>query len=768
MPENKKGKGTGVVLGKKNKSLLGKIKSKKAVKRVGRVLLTIFLIFIITGCIVTGVLTVYVMGFKDARLDIPLSNLKLDYSSVVYANDPTTGKPVEVQKLYNVQNRIWVDLPNIPKNLQNAFIAAEDQRFFEHEGVDWKRTMGSFVNLFVPIYQSNTGGSTITQQLIKNVTSENQVTISRKIKEIMEALNLEKDNSKDEILQAYLNTIPLGGSCYGVQVAAQTYFGKDVSKLTLAECACIASITKNPTLFDPLSNPKENKTRQEYVLLKMYQLKLISKADYDTAMAQKLVFSTVATQAATTHVESYFIDRIIDDVTNDLMIKKGYDRSYAEAQIYSGGLKIYSTMDTKVQSAMESVFTDPKNFPTFSGSVQPESSMIVINSQGQVLGIVGGRGPKTANRVLDRATDTLRSPGSSIKPITVYAPSIEYGLINFSTIIADEPMTININGVPTKWPKDDYAGFYGNMPVAKAIGMSVNTVAAFIDQTMLTPQKSFDFAYNKLGLTSLVKSKKVNGKIYTDINVASMALGSLTDGVSAEEMAGAYEPFTNGGKFTEPYTYTEVDDSDGNVLLQNKPKALTVMGDDTAYIMNQLLQGVTTNSYGTATYAKLSKFETMGKTGTTSDNKDRWFIGATPYYIGACWFGYDQQKEVPATAYNPSGIAWKKVMDIINAGKPVIKFTVPSDVVQHKYDLTTGQLTDKSTNVGIGWYKASDVASLTPSQASPPTSPSSSAASSSSTDSSSQSSSSASSGSSGSSSSSESSGTSGSSTRSSD
>lgn len=647
--------------------------------RVKRVLLTIFLLVVITGSIVVGALAIYIMMFIKPE-NIDLTNAQLKFTSMVYAND-ASGNTYTLSQINGGENRIWVSIDQIPDNLKNAFVSTEDQRFYEHEGVDWKRTISAFANVFLHFYSTDQGGSTITQQLIKNINGD---TYNRrpsvKIAEIVTALNLEKKFSKDQILESYLNTIPLGGSSYGVEAAANSYFGKNTKDLDLAQCAVLAGLTQAPNSYNPLKYPDKAKKRQIYVLKNMLSQKMITQAQYNAAAAEKLTY--VGQQPA---VRNWFVDQVIEDVVDDLVTQKGYLRSYAQNMVLNRGLKIYSTYDSRVQGAMDDIYqTNAGNSDYWlsgkSGTYQ--SSMVVMDYTGRVLGIEGARGAKTTNLGFSRATDMLRSPGSSIKPIGVYGPAIEQGLINWSTTFQDSPITLN--GSP--WPHNDDSWTYKNMTVAEALAQSKNTIAIRIEE-LVKPINTLNFLSNKLGFTTLVKTANKSGSSDTGL---SIGIGSLTKGVSVETMAAAYQVFGDGGIYNKPYTYTKVLDSNGNVLLQNSATNTRAFSQETATIVNRLLQNNVQN--GTGVKANLSSTTVGGKTGTTDNGWDRWFIGITPDYVGATWCGYDDNKEM-YTTNNPSVYAWHAVMQKIQSTMTYKTFPVWGNAVQGSDG---------------GWYKAGD------------------------------------------------------------
>ena len=686
----------------------GKNAGKSIAAGFGKALLTIVLIGVITGSLVVGAVAVYVIGFvKPYTID--LSNAKLKFTSIVYANDPSSKTPVKIDELSGDQNRIWSNLSDIPDNLRNAVIATEDQRFNEHEGVDIRRTVGAFANMVLHFHPTAGGGSTITQQLIKNLENNTfNRTIPVKIREIVTALDVEKKYTKNQILEAYLNTINLSNNCYGVQTAANLYFGKQVKDLDLAQCAVLAGITENPTAYNPYKHPDNVKTRQKYVLSSMYKQKMITKQQYDAAVAEPLTYNP-----KTAVVHSWFVDTVINDVANDLCKQKGYTHDYAVSQIYTQGYQIYTTENTQVQAQMDAVYTDDQYWNKGSDGNYYNSAMMMVDYSGQIVGIEGDRGKKSANMILDRASDPTfkRQPGSSIKPLADYGPAIELGLINWSSGVQDAPITMD----GKLWPNDEGEnntgwdinpdGSYRSIPVVEALARSKNAVAVQIIER-LTPIKSYNFLTGKLGFTSLVKSKTISGKVYSDI-APWLAIGAITDGVTVREMAGAYEIYGDGGVYIKPYTYTKVLDSSGSVVLENKPSAVQAVSPETATIVNKLLQQNIHRSDGTAYRLSSLPFPCGGKTGTTTQNLDRWFCGVTPDYVGVVWTGYDKNKDM-GNVTNPAMMAWKYVMTKVESGLPAKSFPVTGSLVQARYDSYTGTIDPNGDDVG--WYKATDPA----------------------------------------------------------
>lgn len=654
--------------------------AKKTRKRKRRkhaalgIIIKILVLMIIAVVIFSGI---WVAKNIDFTFGDNLSSMNLNLSSTIYYTDED-GNQKRYEQFVAAENRIWVSIDKIPENLQDAFVSIEDQRFYKHHGIDLKRSIGAAAN-YILKGDSSYGGSTITQQLVKNITNDRERTKSRKIREMLRAVVLESKISKEQILEMYMNTIYLSQGANGVEAAANIYFAKDVSELSLAECACIAGITQNPANYDPLTNPENNAEKRKVILKKMLELEHISKTEYDSALKEELVFKHGEEKVQ--KVQSYFLDALYETLLSDLT-EKGYSEQFATNMLYNGGLKIYATVDPNVQKTMEKVYSSDSTFPKFSGSVQPESAMVVSDPKtGQVKGIVGGRGAKTANRVLNRATQTPRQPGSSIKPIAVYAPAIDLGLITEGTSVEDSPLEID------GWePKNSDRRYRGYVTVKNAVAYSYNIPAIRVLEK-LTVDKSFKYLKNKLHMDTIISSETKNGKVYSDKNLSSLALGGLTNGVTVMDMNAAYSAFANEGKYIEPSLYTKVYDADGRLLLEKEPRTNEAFSDETAYLMNLLLQGVVKN--GTGVGAQISNMDTCGKTGTTDDSKDRWFIGYTPYYVGSVWFGYDIQKTISASG-NPALNAWRSVMTEIHKDLAAKHFKQPSGVEKMTVCTNTG------------------------------------------------------------------------------
>lgn len=602
-----------------------------------------------------------------------IRNLELNMTSIVYAKNEN-GKWQEYKRIHGDENRIWISLKKVPKNLQNAFIAIEDENFLKHGGVDWKRTFLAVANEFLKFSSVEFGGSTITQQLIKNITADNARDYSRKIREIIRALTVETELDKNEILEAYLNTIALGSGINGVQVAANYYFSKELDELTLAECASIAAITKNPSRYSPAINMKENIYRRKVVLTKMYELGYITKEEYDKAYTEEVKLDFSQKEHLDSEINNYFVDTLIQNVITDLAEKYNCDEKIASQMFYNGGFKIYATVNTNIQSIMEKTYTNQNRYfyetrrNEAGERERVQSAMTILDYKGHIVGIMGGAGEKTVNRGLNRAYNVPRQPGSTMKPIGVYAQIIEKDICDYTTTVLDEPIK-NYYGYKKPGPKEWFGEYLGKVPLNYALRHSMNAVPVrLLDKVGI--DNSYKFLTKKLNLKHLTKADK---------NASSLALGGCTYGITPTESAAAFAIFGNGGMYYTPTTYYKVVDIDGNVVLE-PPKGKRAIGEDTATIMNHLLrevvykEGGTGRSIGGFNY----RMKCYAKTGTSSDTKDSWLVGGTPYYIGSVWYGFDHNYRV----YNTSAAKgiWRDIMREIHQGLEIKEFEDSEDV----------------------------------------------------------------------------------------
>ena len=694
-------------------------------------------------------------------IDVSPSN----FSTFVYDNEGN-----QISKLVAADsNRIMVSSEQIPENLKNAFVAIEDSRFYSHNGIDIKGLVRAVTTAVTSGFDDVQGASTITQQLIKNSVFPNFIhedgmldSLKRKIQEQYLAIELEKIMDKDTILVNYLNTINLGQNTLGVQSASLRYFNKDVSELTLSECAVIAGITQNPTKYNPISNPGNNAEKRETVLKYMQEQEMITQAQYDEAMADDVYsrIQNVNAEISSSNVNSYFIDALTDQLYEDLLAE-GYSENQAYKLIYSGGLSIHSTMDSTIQGIVDDVFTNEENYPekvkwqltyaltikkadgtfdnhstemfqthfraydknfnmlyssqeeaydgiaeyiaavledgdeVFAESInitpQPQASITIQDQYtGYVVAMYGGRGEKTASKTLNRATDTVRQPGSTFKILAAYAPAIDCYGKTLASVYNDAPFWYTY----TEEPKEvlNYSRNHnGMMTFREAIIGSINVMAVKA-LTEVSPQIGFDYLEN-FGFTSLVEYKEVGGVGYSDIQQA-LALGGLTDGVSNFELNAAYAAIANEGVYIEPTLYTKVLDHEGNVILdKTNPDSHRVIREETAFLLTDAMRDVVVHPNGTGGRCRLSNMNVAGKTGTTSNNKDSWFAGFTPYYTATTWVGYDNNAKMNSSTETPlSRSLWKKVMSEIHADLENQPFHMPDDIIQVTVCCESGKL----------------------------------------------------------------------------
>lgn len=691
-----------------NSTPRGQSKRKKrrtALRTVMSVVGTLLLIAVVTSAFLACFAAVYIKNVIMPNTELDIANYPMNLSSTIYYTDPDTGAVLEYETLHGGEDRVWVHYEDIPEDLVHAAVAIEDRRFYKHHGVDWLSTGKSMIKMFTG--GRIRGGSTITQQLIKNVTQYDDVTVKRKVQEIFTALEFEKKYSKEQTLEWYLNYIYFGHKCYGVYTASYYYFGKNVSDLTLAECASLISITNNPSLYDPYTNLENNTTRRGYVLDWMVEEGYISQADGEAAKNVTVDFHQADSSGKSSTNYSWYTEQVITDVTRDLMDKYNYSETVAKDLVYSGGLEIYACVNPKVQAAVDAIYSNAENLPYTSASGQQlQSAIVVVDAQGNVAGLAGKMGEKTAKdtRGWNRASRTQRQPGSSIKPLAVYAPALEMGLVTPYTVMEDSPALL-VGG--DAWPSNVTHRYLGQMTIDYAVANSTNTVAV---KTLMevTPEVGYEYLVKKFGVDPdhIVINQTINGKVKTDIGYSQLALGGLTDGVSTLDMAGAYSVFPRNGIYIKPRTYSQVNlsaavDSSRRVLLSNEPTGEAVLKEKTVYYINEMLQHVVTEGGGGDAY--FSGMTIAGKTGSTTSNNDRWFVGYTPYYTAAVWVGYDNPERVSAGSGNPAAKLWSKVMSQVHSDLENKSFPRADGLVAFEYCADTGKLpTDACRNDARG------------------------------------------------------------------
>ncbi len=689
------------------------------------------------------------------------------FSSFVYDSEGH-----QIEKLVAADsNRIPVSMDQIPENLAHAFVAIEDERFYEHNGIDIKGIMRAGVQA-VKKRGLGQGASTITQQLLKNNVFDNWTNestiekVRRKIQEQYLAIELEKefsdsygrDGAKDKILENYMNTINLGQNTLGVQAASLRYFNKPVYQLTLSECACIAAITQNPSKWNPISHPDKNRERRDIVLGNMLEQGYISQNDYDEAIADDIYsrIQTINEETEDSSVYTYFVDELTEQVLNDLVEKAGYNETQAYNLLYTGGVSVFTTQDPKIQSICDEAFSNPDNFPantkwylkyeltvekpngdfenysnemfasyfkqqngnfnsiyasqedaqaaieTYKASVmadgdevfaenismtpQPQLSMSIIDqSTGYVVALVGGRGAKEASRTLNRATNTVRQPGSCFKVVSTYAPALDSAGMTLATVQNDAPYNY-ANGRPVQnWYSSGYKGLCS---LRYGIEQSLNIVTVKT-LTQITPQLGFDYL-KSFGFSTLVEREERNGQIVSDIG-QPLALGGITDGVTNLELNASYAAIANHGLYIKPTLYTKIVDHDGNTILDNSaPESHQVIKETTAFLLTDAMVDVVTK--GTGGRVNFPNMAIAGKTGTTTKDKDAWFAGYTPYYTATTWAGYDNNVSLSGDEKNLAKNMWRIVMSQIHADLPNKPFERPAGIVTAAVCSKSGKL----------------------------------------------------------------------------
>ena len=596
----------------------------------------------------------------------------------------------------------YLPYAEIPDDMIHVVVAIEDKRFFEHRGVDWYRTAAAGLN-YVLGFSKRFGASTITQQLVKNLTGENEITVRRKLQEVFFARDLERNLDKTEILERYLNLLPLSDGCTGIAAGAEHFFGKPAAELSLTECATLAAITNNPSYYHPVKYPDHTLQRRNLILSEMRNQGYLSEEDYQSAVSQPLGIVEKEKTAYTEPVRSWYLDMVVDDVVTDLAAEYKISRAAASQKVLAGGLRIDVAMDEEIQREVENYYRAAVRMPKNEKGESAQSALIVIDPKtGDILGVAGAVGEKKANRLQNFATQTKRAPGSVIKPLTVYGPALEMGVINWASVYDDVP--VEFKGSSNRaWPRNASGVYRGLTTIPYAVAHSVNTVAVRVLQD-LGAENAFRFAKDKFHLDSLLE-----GDSMSDTNPAALALGQLHYGVTLREITTAYTVFADGGVYHPYRSYYRVVDANGKVLLSREDRAGQVMSEENAAIMTKLLQGVI--QYGTSTAVTLDKIcECAGKTGTTSEHNDRWFIGYTPELICGVWCGFEYPE--PIKGSNPCLAVWNTVMHrLVSLREGNRRFSVPGDLVRCSYCKDSGctpcefcSMDPRGNRSEIGWF----------------------------------------------------------------
>ena len=580
------------------------------------------------------------------------------------------------------QKKLKIEYEDIPDNLVHAYVAIEDERFYSHHGVDIKRTGAAILTYITHFGNSSFGGSTITQQLVKNLTGDSSDSVMRKIKEWWKAFLLESYFSKEEILEMYLNIIYVGPNIYGVQAGSRYYFDKDAEDLSLAECAYLAGINNSPNSYNPFvddDNTELITNRTNTVLQKMLELGYIEEDEYNEAVSEVnngLDFDKGKIETENP-IYSYHTDALITDIVSDLAEEKNISETFATNYLNMAGLTIHSTQNSDIQDDVETEFLKRQYMlDSADGESTSQAAMVILDHEtGNVLACVGGLGEKVTFRGLNRATQSLRQTGSSIKPLAVLAPGIDKKIFTASTIYDDEEKTFENDYAP-----GNNAGYLGEITVRRALESSQNV--PFVEMMEeVTPKRAISYLED-MGITSLTQE---------DENLA-LALGGLQNGITPLEMAGAYATIANDGIYVEPVFYTSITDKDGKVVLQAEQESHRVFSAQVAYILKELLKQPVEGNHGTATYCSISGIDVAAKTGTTDENYDKWLCGFTPYYTAVTWFGFDENESIYYYNQNPAGIIWSNVMRRVHDGLTNASFREPSWITTDIICADTGML----------------------------------------------------------------------------
>lgn len=656
-------------------------------KQIARGFFLIFLSFTLsalifaTGAVIAG--GIWAGTALDTSLDEELFFCAgRDRTTRLYYYDETgMASELTEDRISGYENSLYCPLGDMSPALKNAFIAIEDKRFYDHGGIDWGRSILAVKDMLTG-GAGHFGGSTITQQLVKNLTGDSERSVRRKVSEMIRAAALERKMSKDEILEQYLNVVNLSESCYGVRTASNAYFSKEPKDLTAGEAATLAAITNNPSRYDPLRHPLANKGRRDLILSQMLAQGMLNSREYEDAVGVETTLH-VNEKAFSGRVNSWFADLVVRDVIGDLVRQRGMSEAAASRLVYCGGLRIYSTVDPMLQRIVEAYYADETNFPVHTDGKRAQSAMMILDPEsGAVLAVVGAVGKKESNRVQSYATDTRRPSGSVIKPLSVYAPALERGLITGATVFDDVPLQFRANGAP--WPLNSPNIYRGLTNVSEALTQSVNTVSVSILEKM-GKGASYRFLTEQLGFSSLDPR--------SDVGAAALALGQQHSGVTLSELLGGYTALAGGGIYQGVRSYYTVLDRDGRELLRTKGAERRVLDADNAAIMTMLLRQVT--RIGTGKALRLTeKVDVAGKTGTSSKSCDKWFIGYTPELLAGVWYGHEYPEALTDVKGNPALNIFDCVMERIVEARPVRQrqFETAGELVAVRYCKDSGKL----------------------------------------------------------------------------
>ncbi len=693
------------MIGEKYKPKTNQIERLDIMKKLVKIALVLIIVISVLSSFVVIAGAVYLRRYKNSRVDpslIEIAHRSEKTKFYCYDFSDRNGRVgqavlVESAELNGEVKYKYAPYNEIPEDLINAFIAIEDKRFYKHEGIDFLRTAKAAFNYVFG--SGDFGGSTITQQLVKNLTGNDDFSVDRKLSEAFSAIALEKEYDKTEILEMYLNVINLSGGCRGVGAAAEYFYSKTPSELTLSECATIAAITNNPSKYNPKKHPENNRERRDLILKRMLEAGYITDYEYRSAVAEPISLNPSQKESGGS-INSWYVDMVIEDVLTDMCAKYNISRSSASLMLYRGGFKVYTAMDAEIQAILEKYYSDIYNFPIDSQGKLAQSSMIVIDPyNGDVLGVVGAIGEKKGNRIQNYATDTKRPPGSAIKPLSVYSLALEKGLIEWSSIFEDSPVKAG-NETQPPWPFNADKTYVGDVDIQYAVQNSLNTVAVKVLDSVGN-EESLSFLKNKLLISSLDDS--------ADVGSASLALGQSSRGISLRELTAAYSIFQE-GIMSKPRTYFKVTDENGQIILDNSPSQETVLSIETAAIMTKLLETVVDSGTAQGIISLDKTIAVAGKTGTTQNNCDRYFVGYTPELLAGVWFGYEYPKPLDDFGGNPSIYLWDEIMSEIyektDYGK-ASRFAIPETVQKLTYKTPSGELMkngEAAFDIKDGWF----------------------------------------------------------------
>ena len=728
-------------------------KAWRIIKRIFSVLfstiLSVFMICVITGTIVGTAGAIYIMELMEESSSVKLEEMELSYNTNVFGYD-TDGNLVTLYTVKNEVQRIPVEIEQIPQHVLDAFVYTEDERFYTHDGVDYKNTIAAMANLFLHFWDSQRGGSTITQQLIKNVTGDNKESPTRKMREIFRAMTLEKNYSKADIMETYLNYIGFGGAANGIQMASIKYFGKNVEDLTVAEGAVLAAIPQSPETINPFAGYKDDKThkwvntgrdrnreRQEYVLWQMYVHGAISYDEYQAALNEHLIF-TDTKEYEKLHPElvtkdynpedaqmTWTVEMAIREVQTYLMETYGINKEEALHRINTGGYQIYTTIDPDMQKYVEEKYSDlsniinPKNSARYhdtngDGEVNdddevtyPQSAFIAMNYEGEILACVGAVGEKKGSLIMNYATMEKRQPGSTIKPVAGYGYGIYTDQFSWGSMIKDYGLTLPDG---TLWPHNysmsasvtNYSG--RNLSMYYGLMKSLNTISAHLVDD-LTPEGVFQFSRDKMGLDLC----EIDAEGHTDMALSPLSVGALTYGVTVQNMVNSYIPYGNGGVYYKAHCVSRLEQGNHEIVYENDGSPEDVIDPETAYVMNRMMKNVV-GPNGTAGYAQLKNKDVVGKTGTTQNWDDLWFIGMTPDFVSGIWIGYTEREKLDVNI--SSAKMWQNVIGEYANNYDLDEdrqYPVPDDIVEDYVCTRTGLRAGKYCSKGEkGYWKSSN------------------------------------------------------------